>query len=58
MTSLDELHRAYMNSKEPEENYNYDDHKSEIEDNEFTVWQPVGKNIKFEIMMKGKINAR
>lgn len=56
MTSLEELHRAYMNSKEPEENYNYDDHKSEIEENEFTVWRPVEKKV--EIMMKGRINAR
>lgn len=56
MKTLEELHRAYMNSKEPEENYNYDDHKSEIEENEFTVWRPVEKKV--EIMMKGKINAR
>lgn len=37
MPTLEELHNAYMASKEPEENYNYDDDYNPIEDNEFST---------------------
>lgn len=36
MSLLEKLHKAYMDSKEPEENYNYDDNTKVIKDNEFT----------------------
>ena len=48
MPKLEELHKAYMASKEIEENYNFDDHKPKIEENEFNTWQPVAKDIEFE----------
>lgn len=37
MPTLEELHNAYMASKEPEENYNYDDDYNPIEENEFST---------------------
>ena len=48
MSKLEELHKAYMASKEPEENYNYDDNKPKTEENEFNTWQPVARDIEFE----------
>lgn len=48
MSKLEELHKAYMASKELEENYNYDDNKPKIEENEFNTWQPVARDIEFE----------
>ena len=48
MPNLEELHKAYMASKELEENYNYDDNIQKPEENEFTTWQPVAKDIEFE----------
>lgn len=37
MPTLEELHNAYMASKEQEENYNYDDDYNPIEENEFST---------------------
>lgn len=37
MPTFEELHNAYMASKEPEENYNYDDDYYPIEENEFST---------------------
>lgn len=48
MSKLEQLHKAYMETKEPEENYNFDDHKPKIEENEFNTWQPVARDIEFE----------
>lgn len=44
MSTLEELHNAYMASKEPEENYNYDDDYNPIEDNEFSTVVDEGFN--------------
>lgn len=35
--TLDELHKAYMQDKEHDEDYNYDNDNTESKDNEFTV---------------------
>lgn len=48
LSKLEQLHKAYMETKEPEENYNFDDHKPKIEENEFNTWQPVARDIEFE----------
>ena len=48
MSKLEELHKAYLESKELEENYNFDDNTNEHEENEFNTWQPVAKDIEFE----------
>lgn len=48
MPKLEQLHNAYLESKELEENYNFDDHKPKIEENEFNIWQPVARDIEFE----------
>lgn len=48
MSKLEQLHNAYIESKEPEENYNFDDHKPKTEENEFNTWQPVARDIEFE----------
>lgn len=48
MPKLEELHRAYMASKEIEENYNFDDNTNKLEENEFNTWQPVARDIEFE----------
>lgn len=37
MKTLDELHKAYMQDKEHDEDYNYDNDNTESKDNEFTV---------------------
>lgn len=49
MKTLDELHRAYIQDKETNEDYNYDNDNSEPKDNEFTVL----KNI-FDIKRGGR----
>jgi hypothetical protein len=48
MPKLEELHRAYMASKEIEENYNFDDNTNKPEENEFNTWQPVARDVEFE----------
>ena len=48
MSKLEQLHKAYMASKEIEENYNFDDNHQQPEENEFSVWQPVARDIEFE----------
>ena len=48
MSKLEQLHKAYIEAKEPEENYNFEDSPSQPEENEFTVWAPVAKDIEFE----------
>ena len=48
MPTLEQLHNAYIESKEPEENYNFDDDTNEPEENEFNTWQPVARDIEFE----------
>ena len=48
MSKLEELHKAYLESKELEENYNFDDNKPKHEENEFNTWQPVAKDVEFE----------
>lgn len=48
MSKLEELHKAYLESKELEENYNFDDNTNEHEENEFNIWQPVARDIEFE----------
>ena len=47
--TLEELHKAYMQDKEHDEDYNYDSDNSETNDNEFTVL----KNI-FDIKRGGR----
>ncbi len=37
MSTLEELHNACMASKEPEENFNYDDDDNSVEENEFST---------------------
>lgn len=37
MTNLEELHKAYMESKDPEENYNFEDSPTRPKENEFTI---------------------
>lgn len=37
-----------MEAREPEENYNFDDSSTKPEENEFTVWTPVAKDVEFE----------
>lgn len=37
MPTLEELHNAYMSSREPEENFNYNDNSNPIEENEFST---------------------
>ena len=46
MPKLEELHKAYMASKELEENYNFDDNTNKPEE-KFNTWQPV-KDVEFE----------
>ena len=48
MPNLEELHKAYMASKEIEENYNFDDNINKPEENEFNTWQPVARDVEFE----------
>lgn len=37
MKTLDELHKAYMKDKETNEDYDYENEKTQNNDNEFTV---------------------
>lgn len=49
MNKLDELHKAYMESRENEaEDYNYGNETDSLEENEFSTWHPIAKDIEFE----------
>jgi hypothetical protein len=49
MSKLDELHKAYLESKENDvEDFNYGEEIIPPQDNEFSVWRPVARNLEFE----------
>lgn len=41
MTLLNKLHKTYIESRDLDDNYNYDDPENKPEENEFTIWHPV-----------------
>lgn len=49
MNKLDELHKAYMESREKDtEDYNYGNETDSLEENEFSTWHSVARDIEFE----------
>lgn len=49
MSNLDELHKKYMESKQHDlEDFNYGDEVDQAEENEFSTWQPVARDVEFE----------
>lgn len=60
MPTLEELHNAYMASREIEDNYNFDDEHEAQKINEYynsgdevseIHWQPVARDVEFEKQM-------
>ncbi len=49
MSKLDELHKAYMESRERDtEDYNYGNEIDSPEENDFSTWHPVARDVEFE----------